>query len=112
MFFAVLLYKDVLYVAVGCSPRHLFGDENNNLYILSFSPNSVSTLWGSYGRSKEWCPSRCPSATAAFDCAGTHRVPFASTVSHGMVAHGMVAAGFWVVLPGVRALFEAKRGFT
>ena len=21
-----------------------------------FSPNSVSTLWGSYGRSKEWCP--------------------------------------------------------
>ena len=20
------------------------------------SPNSVSTLWGSYGRSKEWCP--------------------------------------------------------
>ena len=21
-----------------------------------FSPNSVSTLWGSYGRSKDWCP--------------------------------------------------------
>ena len=74
---------------------------------MDFSPNSVSTLWGSYGRSKEWCPSRCPSATAAFDCAGTHRVPFASTVSHGMVA-----AGFWVVLPGACALFEAKRGFT
>ena len=72
-----------------------------------FSPNSVSTLWGSYGRSKEWCPSRCPSATAAFDCAGSHRVPCATTVSHGMVA-----AGFWVVLPGVRALFEAKRSFT
>ena len=72
-----------------------------------FSPNSVSTLWGSYGRSKEWCPSRCPSATAAFDCAGSRRVPFASTVTHGMVD-----AGFWVVLPGVRALFEAKRGFT
>ena len=64
--------------------------------VSFFSPNSVSTLWGSYGRSKEWCPSRCPSATAAFDCAGTHRVPFASTVSHGMVA-----AGFCVVLPGV-----------
>ena len=41
------------------------------------------------------------------NCAGSHRVPFASTVSHGMVD-----AGFWVVLPGVRALFEAKRGFT
>ena len=67
----------------------------------------MSTLWGSYGRSKEWCPSRCPFATAAFDCAGSHRVPFASTVSHGLVV-----AGFWVVLPGVRALFEAKRGFT
>ena len=50
---------------------------------------------------------RCPFATAAFDCAGLHRVPFASTVSHGMVA-----AGFWVVLPGACALFEAKRGFT
>ena len=76
-------------------------------YHYCFSPNSVSTLWGSYGRSKEWCPSRCSSATAAFDCAGSHRVPFASTVSHGLVG-----AGFWVVLPGVRALFEAKRGFT
>ena len=21
-----------------------------------FSPNSVSTLWGSYGKGKEWCP--------------------------------------------------------
>ena len=67
----------------------------------------MSTLWGSYGSSKEWCPSRCPSATAAFDCAGSHRVPFATTVSHGSVA-----AGFWVVLPGVRARFKAKRGFT
>ena len=77
------------------------------LWEECFSPNSVSTLWGSYGKGKEWCPSRCPSATAAFDCAGSHRVPFASTVSHGMVA-----AGFWVVLPGACALFEAKRGFT
>ena len=45
-----------------------------------FSPNSVSTLWGSYGRSKEWCPSRCPSAAPRFDCAGSHRVPFVTTV--------------------------------
>ena len=44
---------------------------------------------------------------AAFDCAGSHRVPFVTTVSHGLVG-----AGFWVVLPGVRARFEAKRGFT
>ena len=75
--------------------------------IRGVSPNSVSTLWGSYGMSKEWCPSRCPSATAAFDCAGSQRVPFATTVSHRLVA-----AGFLVVLPGVRARFEAKRGFT
>ena len=64
----------------------------------------MSTLWGSYGRCKEWCPSRCPSATAAFDCAGSHRVPFASTVCG--------SAGFWVVLPGVCVRLEAKRGFT
>ena len=50
---------------------------------------------------------RCPSATAAFDCAGSHRVPFASTVSYGMVA-----AGFWVVLSDVRAFFGAIHGFT
>ena len=48
-----------------------------------------------------------PSATAAFDCAGSHRVPFASTVC-GRSAR----AGFWVVLLGVRVLFGAKRGFT
>ena len=66
------------------------------------SLNSVSTLWGSYGKGKEWCPS----ATAAFDCAGSHRVPFVMTVSHGMVA-----AGFWVILSGACALFEAKCGF-
>ena len=24
--------------------------------IYDFSPNSVSTLWGSYGKGKEWCP--------------------------------------------------------
>ena len=30
-------------------------------WVLYYSPNSVSTLWGSYGRCKEWCPSRCPS---------------------------------------------------
>ena len=47
------------------------------------------------------------SGTAAFDCAGLHRVPFATTVPHGSLA-----ADFWVVLPGVRARFEAKRGFT
>ena len=75
--------------------------------IGCFSPNSVSTLWGSYGKGKEWCPWRCPSATAAFDCAGSHRVPFASTV-----CGRSSVAGFWVVLPGVRALFGAKRGFT
>ena len=85
----------------------LLGTATKNIEIFLFSPNSVSTLWGSYGRSKEWCPSRCPSAAPRFDCAGSHRVPFASTVSHGLVG-----AGFWVVLPGVRALFEAKRSFT
>ena len=71
------------------------------------SPNSVSTLWGSYGRSKEWCSSRCPFASAGFDCAGSHRVLFATTVPNGSGR-----AGFWIVLPGVRARFEAKRGFT
>ena len=71
------------------------------------SPNSLSTLWGSYGWGKEWRPSRCPFASAAFGCAGSRRVPFATTVSHGLVA-----AGFWFLLPGVRALFEAKHGFT
>ena len=75
-------------------------------FVLCFSPNSVSTLWGSYGSSKEWCPSRCPSGTAAFDCAGSHRVPFVMTV-----CGRSSVTGFWVDLPGVRALFEAKRGF-
>ena len=46
-------------------------------------------------------------ATAAFDCAGSHRVPFASTVC-GRSAR----ARFWVVLPGVCVRLEAKRGFT
>ena len=41
-----------------------------------------------------------------FDCAGSYRVLFPTTVPHRMVAE------FWVVLPGVRARFEAKRGFT
>ena len=51
---------------------------------------------------------RCrPSAAPRFDCAGSHRVPFASTV-----CGRFMGAGFWVVLPGVRALFGAKRGFT
>ena len=67
----------------------------------------MSTLWGSYGSGKEWCPSRCPSAAPRFDCAGSHRVPFVTTV-----CGRSPVAGFWVVLPGVRALFEAKRGFT
>ena len=77
-----------------------------SIYSLSrpfFSPNSVSTLWGSYGSGKEWCPSAAP----RFDCAGSHRVPFVTTV-----CGRSGGAGFWVVLPGVRALFEAKRGFT
>ena len=43
-------------------------------------------------------------ASAAFVCAGSHIVPFVTTVSHGSVA-----AGFGVVLPGVRARFEAKK---
>ena len=74
-----------------------------------FSPNSVSTLWGSYGRQKEWCPSRCPSATVAFDCAGSRRVPFVMTV-----CGRSSVTGFWVVLPGVRGLFGAgsTREFT
>ena len=67
----------------------------------------MSTLWGSYGSGKEWCPSRCPSAASRFDCAGSHRVPFVMTV-----CGRSPVAGFWVVLPGVRVLFEAKRGFT
>ena len=45
--------------------------------------------------------------TVAFDCVGSHRVPFASTVC-GRSAR----AGVWVVLPGVCARLEAKRGFT
>ena len=44
---------------------------------------------------------------AAFDCAGSYRVPFASTVGGRSSV-----AGFWVVLPGIRALSGAKRGFT
>ena len=44
-----------------------------------FSPNSVSTLWGSYGMSKEWCTLRCPFASAGFVCARSRRVPFATT---------------------------------
>ena len=39
-----------------------------------------------------------------FVCAGSHRVPFASTVC-GRSA----SAGFWVILPGVRVRFEAKQ---
>ena len=93
-------------MAVGQNLRYLFWGLLPPHYSL-FSPNSVSTLWGSYGKGKEWCPSRCPSATAAFDCAGSHRVPFVMTV-----CGRSSVAGFWVVLPGVRALFEAKRGFT
>ena len=50
----------------------------------------MSTLWGSYGRSKEWCPSRCPSAAPRFDCAGSHRVPFVTTV-----CGRSGGAGFW-----------------
>ena len=46
-------------------------------------------------------------ATAAFNCAGSHRVSFATTVQHGMVA-----AEFWIVLPGFRALFEQRVVFT
>ena len=41
------------------------------------------------------------------DCAGSHGVPFVTTVPH---KSGI--AEFWVVLPGVRVRFEAKRGFT
>ena len=78
-----------------------------SLFCRCFSPNSVSTLWGSYGSGKEWCPSRCPSAAPRFDCAGSHRVPFVTTV-----CSRSPVAGFWVVLPGVRVLFGAKRGFT
>ena len=40
----------------------------------------MSTLWGSYGNSKDWCTSRCPNPSARFDRAGSHRVPFATTV--------------------------------
>ena len=67
----------------------------------------MSTLWGSYGSGKEWCPSRRPSAAPRFDCAGSRRVPFVTTV-----CGRSGGAGFWVILPGVRALFGAKRGFT
>ena len=74
--------------------------------VYGFSSNSVSALWGSYGRSKEWCPSRCPSVTAAFVCAGSHGVPFVTTVPRGPSV-----AGFWIVLPGACALFDAKRCF-
>ena len=42
-----------------------------------------------------------------FVCAGSHRVPFASTV-----CGRSSGAGFWVILPGVRVRFEAKHGFT
>ena len=88
-------------------------DENYNLIstmicIFCFSPNNVSTLWGSYGRSKEWCPSQSP-FTAAFDCTGSRRVPFATTVYRTE----WLPRDFWIVLPpGVRARFDAKRGFT
>ena len=30
-----------------------FGGGVSFVYV---SPNSVSTLWGSYGKGKEWCP--------------------------------------------------------
>ena len=39
--------------------------------------------------------------TAAFVCAGSHGVPFARTVPHGLVA-----GGFLIVVPGVRALLK------
>ena len=35
------------------------------------------------------------SATAPFDCAGSQRVPFATTVPHGLVAAGFLVV-FWV----------------
>ena len=46
----------------------------NWLTYLCFSPNSESTLRGSYGRCKKTgVPSRCSIWSAAFDCTGSHK---------------------------------------
>ena len=40
--------------AAGDEKRRLKGGLFSQVFIGGVSPNSVSTLWGSYGRSKDW----------------------------------------------------------
>ena len=72
-----------------------------------FSPNSVSTLWGSYGSGK---------GLVLFEvsfCCSSFRLRRLAQSSCVMAVCGRSpVAGFWVVLSGVCTLFEAKRGFT
>ena len=68
-----------------------------------FSLNSVSTLWG-------------PSATAPFVCAGSRKVPFATTVLHGSGSFYRVSVHFLEVLRDRRRRSDGfggwKREFT
>ena len=52
------------------------------LIYFDVFPNSVSTLWGSYGSSKGWCPLRCPSATAPFDYLPPLSLSFVQLLPH------------------------------
>ena len=73
----------------------------------NISPNSVSTLWGSYGSGK---------GLVLFEvsfCCSSFRLRRLAQSSFVMAVCGRSpVAGFWVVLSDVCTLFEAKRGFT
>ena len=71
------------------------------------SPNSVSTLWGSYGSGKGLVMFEVSFCRSSFRL---RRLAQSSCVM-AMCVRSPVA-GFGVVLSGVCTLFEAKCGFT
>ena len=76
-------------------------------YLIYYSPNSVSTLWGSYGSGRELVLFEVSFYYSSF------RLRRLAQSSFVMAVYGRSpVAGFWVILSGVCTFFEAKRGFT
>ena len=53
--------------------------------FVHVSPNSVSTLWGSFGESRGGVLQGVLSQPRRFDCAGSHRVPFVTVCGRSSI---------------------------